>query len=382
MASTVESRRAAPIAPGRAATPGERSGQPAVWWAAIGVFFCGLALYVQGSWILGGDAKTVHTGVTPVPEYMKIGAVTQEILFGLAIPCLFYWLVVRPKRRDGRISLEGLLFLAFFSVWWQDPLYNYLTTGFTYNATFLNLGGWASHIPGWSSPNGQKFAEPLIWDLSFYVVVSVIGVILGSRFMHWALGRWPRLTVGRLLLVMAIGAMLGDFAMEFFWVRIGSYAYAGTIRSLTIFPSRFYRFPLYEPLLAMPLFLGWIALYHFRNDKGQTLVERGVDKVHVGERSKTWIRFFALAGALNLIFLLLNNVWVNVFQIHIDAWPTTLQQRSYFTHGMCGQGTSYPCGASDIAIPRSGATIHVGPNGELVVPAGATLPRVVPLSSK
>jgi hypothetical protein len=49
------------------------------------------------------------------------------------------------------------------------------------------------------------------------------------------------------------------------------------------------------------------------------------------------------------------------------------------THGMCGEGTTYPCGGTNTSIPRGGAEIHVGPDGQLVVPPGATAPTVVPL---
>jgi Spirocyclase AveC-like len=358
---------------------GPPTGRSVLWWGAAGVGFAALQIYVFAAWIASGDAHHVGTGVTPVPTSMKVWADVQQVLFGVALPTLLYVLVIRPKRQHGRVSLEGLLFLAMFFVWWQDPLYNYLTTGFSYNATFLNLGGWAAHIPGWSSPNGRNFAEPLIWDISFYMVVSVLGIIFGARLMRHLQTRWPRLSTGRMLAGMFLLIMVLDFAMEFFWVRIGSYAYAGTISSITIFPSRPYRFPLDEPLLVAPLFLGWLCVYHFRNDRGETFVERGLAQLRVGSGAKTCLRFFALVGVMNLIFLLLNNVWVNAFQIHADAWPRSLQERSYFTHGMCGQGTGYACAGATLPINRSGPTVHIGPAGNMIVPPGTKPPLVVPL---
>jgi Spirocyclase AveC-like len=353
--------------------------RPVVWWALLGAAFVALAAYIHLSWIISGDATHVGTGPTPVPSYMSIAAHAQEVIFGILIVVLAYALVIRPRIREGRIGFDGLLFLAMFTVWWQDPLYNYVSTGFTYNSAFLNLGGWAGHVPGWSSPNPQKFAEPLIWDVSFYVVVSVLAIIYVSRLMSWAQRRWPALTTGKLLVGLFCGLVVADFVLEFAWVLAGSYSYAGTIGSLTIFPSHYFRFPLYESLLAAMLFMGWIPLYHFRNDKGERLIERGIDRVRAGAGGKNLIRFLALAGALNLVFLVFNNVWVNAFQLHAGTWPRTLQERSYFTHGMCGEGTSYQCGGTNISLPRGGNEIHIGREGRVVAPPGAVQPEPVEL---
>jgi hypothetical protein len=43
----------------------------------------------------------------------------------LAVVFFAVWFVVRPKRRDGRLSTDGLLCIGFALIWWQDPLLNY-----------------------------------------------------------------------------------------------------------------------------------------------------------------------------------------------------------------------------------------------------------------
>lgn len=363
---------------GRAPGTPPRPTPPILWWAAVGAVFVAFALYVQGGWLLT-DAHPVPTGVTPVPTYAKIAVIVNEVIFGIGILACVWFALVRPRIRDGRLSFEGLLFLAFMTVWWQDPLYNYLTTGFTYNAYFLNLGGWSERIPGWGSPNGKEFGEPLIWDFGFYAFLSFAGCLLAVWVLKRVKGRFPDLRDGVMWTAYFGFLLVADFIVEFNWVLTGCYSYAGTHDSWTIFPDRYYRFPLYEPILAAMLFIGWTALIFYRNDRGQTVVERGLEKVRTGVAGKQVLRFLALAGMLNLIFLVGNNVWVNAFQHQIDQWPADLQSRSYMTHGMCGEGTTYPCGGTNTSIPRGGAEIHVGPDGQLVVPPGAVAPTVVPL---
>jgi hypothetical protein len=53
-------------------------------------------------------------------------------------------------------------------------------------------------------------------------------------------------------------------------------------------------------------------------------------------------------------------------------------KRSYFTGGICGDGTDVPCPDPVIPMPtkRSG---YIDVNGKLVLPEGATLPTVVPI---
>ena len=356
-----------------------RSTPPILWWAAVGAVFVAVALYVQLSWLLG-DAHPVGTGITRVPTYAKVVVRINEAVSAAGILACVYFAVIRPKLRTGQVGFNGLLFLAFLTVWWQDALFNYTTTGFTYNAYFLNLGGWASHIPGWGSPNGDKFLEPIIWDLSFYAFISFAGCLGAAHLMRRVKRRFPGLSDSVMWVAYFAVLLLIDFALEFQWVLSGLYAYAGTHDSWTIFADHYYRFPLYEPLLAARLFVGWTALVYYRDDRGNSFVERGADKITIGgARARQWLRFLALAGALNLVFLFFNNVEVNIWQHHIDQWPADLQKRSYMTHEMCGQGTTYPCGGNEVSIPRGGTEIHVGPDGKLVVPPGAVTPTVVPL---
>jgi hypothetical protein len=247
----------------------------------VGAVFVAFALYLQGGWLLT-DAHVVDTGVTPVPTYAKIAVIVNEVVFGIGILACVWFALLRPRIRDGRVSFEGLLFCGFMTVWWQDPLYNYLTTGFTYNAYFLNLGGWSERIPGWGSPNGREFGEPLIWDFGFYAFLSFAGCLLAVWVLKRVKGRWPDLRDGVMWTLYFAFLLVADFVVEFQWVLSGAYAYAGTHDSWTIFPDRYYRFPLYEPILAAMLFIGWTALLFCRKrprpDGGRARAGAGADR--------------------------------------------------------------------------------------------------------
>jgi hypothetical protein len=53
------------------------------------------------------------------------------------------------------------------------------------------------------------------------------------------------------------------------------------------------------------------------------------------------------------------------FLLNADSWPADIQSRSYFTAGMCGDGTDYACWGPGVPLPRVGAP-HLDPDGRLV----------------
>ena len=318
--------------------------RPVMGWAALGVLFALLALYVQGRWLLGGQAHHVGTGITPVPLYAKISVRSNEILFGLGSLVCFYLAVLRPKARTGQLSFNGLLWLALFFVWWQDAITNYLAPGFAWNAQFLNLGGWGANIPGWASPNPGQSTIPLVWDVGFYLFASFVLLVTASALLERARHRWPTIKLPVLLALYYVVLVVADFAMEFLWVVTGAYAYGGTIKSWTLFSGHYYQFPIYEALLAAAVFLGWTCLVHFKNEQGETFLERGLGRVTLRRGPKQFVRFLALVGGLNVAYLICYFIPINAFENHGGAWPADLQQRSYMVHGLCGPGTDVTCG--------------------------------------
>jgi hypothetical protein len=351
--------------------------KPVLIWAVIGVFFVGLVVYIQGSWLLT-TAHPIGTGVTPLPVWMKVTIRLNEVVMGAGILWLFYKFVIKPKRETGRFSFDGLMFLGFIFCWWQDPLFNYIAPGFSYNAYFINLGGWAEHIPGWNSPNANNMPEPLIWDLGFYLFISVGGVVLLSNAMRRLKARKPEWGHLRILVCCFIAVFVIDFLLETMWIRTGCYVYGGTIGSWSLFNDGYGKFPIYESIGAGLVYTSWCALRYFVDDKGQTIAERGLDKIKVGQRQKTFIRFLAITGALNVLFLAFYSVPIQIWQVHPGTYPTAVQERSYYMDEVCGAGTDYACPGPDVPISRRCDSFHMGPDGKLRGP-GVTGPVAPPL---
>jgi Spirocyclase AveC-like len=353
--------------------------KPVLWWAGLGAFFVALQMYVVVGWMLSKDFHHIGTGVTPVPTYMTVAARANEVIWAITVPVAVYFLIYRPFRRDGKLTLTGLFMLAFLFVWWQDPVANAISYYFSYTSVNLNMGGFAGHIPFWSSPNGGSIPPPLFIDISYYFVVCTLLATGAAKFWRYWRARNPRVRTSTMIITTYCLFFPIDFVLEFLWCRLGLIVFPGAISSWSIFPSRFYKFPIYEPLLVAALYTGFAMVRYFTNDRGETVAERGAGELRLGAKQRTLVRYLALVGILNVVFLAIYNVPIQVWALHASTWPKAAQERSYITHGMCGAGTDYACTNSRVAFARKNA-VALRPNGTLYVPPGVRLPQVVPLS--
>ncbi|HYH48888.1 MAG TPA: spirocyclase AveC family protein [Acidimicrobiia bacterium] len=351
----------------------ERKTRPVILWAALGAFFVALQIYVFSDWILSGKAVRTPPGPTPVPTFMKICAVAWGIVGVPATALVVYHFLIKQWRRAGHLTLDGMFVIASILMYWQDPLSNYFQWSFTYNAYYPNWGSWVESVPGWMSPNGHRLAEPpfIMGPIYIYMVFGMM--VVGCAVMRKAKSRWPQLGAGGLIAVCVAFFIVFDAILEPLFLTTGFYIYVHAIEGWTLFEGRYFQFPIYEPIFWGVCWAALTCLRYFKDDKGHTIVERGVDRVGVSARAKTAVRLLAVVGCTNLIFLVGYNIPYSWFALHTSSWPKDITDRSYLTNGICGPGTTYACPGPDVPINRPGA-IHISPDGTLVVPPGAKVP--------
>jgi hypothetical protein len=344
----------------------ESTFKPIKAWAVFGLVCVALEIYVLAAWFVSGDAKSVPAGPTTVPVWMtgfaaflQIGSVIAGVAFVILV-------VVRPWRRDGQLSLDGLIGIACLTMFWQDTLINFFSPWFTNSAVFVNLGSWDAHIPGWLSPNGRLNLSPLAMDFPAYIWMFLGGAVVGSAYMRWLKARRPHL--GKFALALrCYGVFVAvDLVLELIFLRFGLYSFPGAISWLTVFHGHYYQFPVYEAFFFPLAWTLWACLRHFRDDKGQTFAERGLDEVRTTPRRRTGLRLLALAGACNAI-LLMYSALVALAGIYASPWPEDVLRRSYLTHGLCGPDTRYACPGPGIPISRPDSA-HLTPEGTMEVP--------------
>ena len=121
----------------------------------------------------------------------------------VGLPIAIWWFIIRPWRRERRITLDGMLMVSMGLMFFQDPLLNYFNTWCTYNTWLWNRGSWSSDIPGWVSPEepGRQVAEPLLINAPGYTSGVLVITIFGCWVMRKIKARWPNISNLRLILV-------------------------------------------------------------------------------------------------------------------------------------------------------------------------------------
>ena len=313
-------------------------------WASLGGLILAFEAYVLIRWVSGPYFKRVPAGPTAEPGWMR--SVENIWQAGGVIAALFclYWCLGRPWRRERTVTTDGLLVVAFSTLWFWDPMSNYFGQWFTYNANLINFGSWVKAVPGWLSyaRPGRMLVEPIVLIPCVYVYFVFVGVLIGCWAMRRTSARWPSLSTPALIAICFVTLCAADLVGEgLIFLPLGFWEYPGG--SGILFASTWHKYPVNEMLTMAATFTAISSLRFFRDDRGHTLAERGIETLRGGHRSATALRFLAVTGAVHLCVIVcyaLPNLYSGS---HSRPWPAALQQRSYLTDLVCGPATSNHC---------------------------------------
>ena len=272
-------------------------------WAALGAVFLTTMAYVLLQWVTSPYFAPAPVGdaVIPEGELMFVRAVEYT---SASLALIVTWFVlIKPIIKTGEISWDGMILILFAGLLWYDVLDNYINTSFWYNAYLTNMGSWGGFIPGWSYPNQGYFPEPFLLMGGLYIWFFMGPAILGGKFLNFMKRRFPNNGMALNIFCLFLGLAMFDAIVEIFFVRTGTFAYPGAIRSLSLWPGEPYQFPLYEPIIVGGMLTTYACLRYFRDDKGFTFVERGVEQMKLPKARETFVRFLALAGVTYSIII-------------------------------------------------------------------------------
>jgi hypothetical protein len=330
--------------------------RPVLGWAAVGAALLAFELYVLARWVLGANFVPTDPG----PDAIDPGTGTFFVVLQIVVPlaaviALWFWVVV-PWRREGRLTGDGMLVLAGAMLFFWDMSLNYTATGLLYNSHFLNYGAWANDAwPSWMSPGGNLLPEPILICQPGYTCMVFSQVMLILALVRRLKARRPSLGPVGAVAFMTVGLIITDTIIETILLRIGIYAYPHGLRWLTLYAGETYQLPMTEPIFFAGLGLGSIAaLGYFRNDRGETFVERGAGALKATGAKLQWVRFLAVFGGVHLAFAVLYFIPCQWLATHGDPFPAGYP--SYMINGVCNylgdQPQLPPCPGPGVPIPR------------------------------
>lgn len=314
--------------------------------AALGILLAGIQAYLLVKWVAGPNFAEVSYGPTVPPTWMKVAILTVQVLSTAMVVVLVYRFVVLPFRRERRIPFDGLLVLTALCVSMYDPLSSYFHVWFAYNSYFVNWGTPMVGMPGWQSFNepGAQIAWPIFFIPALYAGMFLGIPVLGCLVMRRARSRWPQLPNIGLLAICFITIVVIDIVLEGVIVmRLGIYDHTGP--SIPLLDSYYSHNALANIVLVAVTITAVTALRYFRNDRGETLVERGSEQFGRSGARPSTLRFFAVFAAMQMCLLLGYHVpmaiWTTITPN--SAWHEDMQQNSYLNDHICGVGTARVC---------------------------------------
>lgn len=341
------------IAAGGQVLPVPRKVAPIMAWAALGAILLAFEIYVLGSWLLGSNFIPTPPGADPISPAYRNFLIGVQVAVPLAtLACWWVW-IIKPILRERRVTSDVMIASAAVMIFFWDMCMNYTSVQLLYNSHMVNFGAWANGSwPGWISPKAQLLPEPIFVSPPGYTCLVFGQVVFICWLLRKASARWGNLSVFQILGLIVLGLTVVDSLIEIALLRSGLYAYPGSIRAITLFAGETYQFPLSEGFLFGGLGLGAIAaLKFFKDDRGQTFVERGVEQLRYSAVGKQWLRFLAIFGFCHGAFLALYMVPNQWLAMHADAFPAGYP--TYMINGMCASGDDgRQCPGPGVAMPR------------------------------
>jgi len=346
-------------------------------WAFFGALIVAFETYVLVKWVTGPNFESVSAGVTPVPDPIKIAGTVITYGGFVAMFYLIYRFVWKVWRQQRTVTAEGLLLIWFATFsWFMDPFANMFTPFFTYNSWFPNMGSWVADIPFWQSVTSGQPGAMQSYPMLFIVTAYVWGLWGVVSAQAWSMrrmrARWPRMSTPALVWWSYWWGFVVFMLLEIVYMRCGIYGYHAAIPELTLWVGEYYQFPLYEAMFAGFWCLGYASLLYFRNDLGQTIVERGVERIKSGGASKIGLRFLALTAISTVIYMVSYNIPYWILNISTnEAWPEGRQGESYWNNGICGPEADRVCGDPRLPL-QFNDTGYFNIDGEFILPEGTT----------
>jgi hypothetical protein len=279
-------------------------------------------------------------------------------LFGIGL-WIAWRVLFRPLLRERRLTTDGMITIGFLICWFWDLLPNVQVWTFAYNSHFINMGGWAEFIPFWNAPNSAYLHEPILLLGGAYLGWFFMGpMIIGSKFINWLKGRFGLSTFGAFTVLWFL--LLALEAVALFWMAISEFMqFPGVVKSMSLFSGKPYQYPLYDCVMGAFLFVGYAALHYFRDDKGRTFVEKGVDTLRLAPWGRKLLSQLAITGYIQVLLIFGYLVPYQLFAVRVDAYP---QMKSYMNPNVCGPGTDYAC-PDRVTVPvPSKTSLHITPD--------------------
>lgn len=309
--------------------------------AAIGVVFLAWEAWTLTAWLLDGP-RQVTSGRDTGSSTWYIAVALQV----LAAAAAFFLgrNVIRGVRRERRLTFDAMLCIACGSAYWLDSMANFFQPVLLYSTHWVNLNAWCGYAPFVINTSCDQTVEPILYIGICYAFLFYGCTILGGYLVRALRSRYPDISVAKLYLILGLGSFVVDIAYEapMNYLHLWSMPAAPRYFSLFSGSHRYSLFMFFATFIFIPPI---VLIRHFKDDRGRTVFERGLD--HLEGRRRTATILLALIGVVQLTFA----AAVVAYQIQGPYSQRWGNYPSHVLNGVCDNGavtgTAYgPCPGS------------------------------------
>jgi hypothetical protein len=326
-------------------------------WAFVGLVTIALMCRTWIPWLTGSETSQPDPG-TDHYRYTWALRGTEGISLGVFLG-LGYWGLVRPLRQGRGLILDGKIFIAAFLVSSLDILYASLNPTWAMNAHAVSLGVWSDHMPAFANPGQSGNAWGLLWCLPAYIWLGLGASLVGTAILGRLRVRFPQVSTVALYLVTLAVFYVVFALIENLWLRTQVYTYVSAWSDLTLWAGKTYQWPLYSPLFIGAYCLGYTWLRDSRDANGRCAVDRELDTIRAGRRTRNVVSVLAITGFAAATTVFGYQIPWALMSMKGDSTPAL---PSYLQPGLnCGQPGQHLCASQYLyrlrADPRGLPTV-------------------------
>ena len=293
-------------------------------WAIFGALWVVISAQAIVRWVLSDQFAPVSPAGPDVYPVWRLASLRVLEVISFAVLLGFIWFcVIKPVRRDGRLSLDGKLVISGLFGAIADACLNLQTYLFAWKAHSVNLGVWTAFLPFHNVDSSSRYAEALLWGVPMYIYLNTGAAIIGCRLVLALRRRFPRISNMSAFAILYALFFAGSLLLENAIIRLTqAYAYVQTPGSVTLFAGSLYQFPIYESIFVAAISLAYtgVRLSAIDSPDGVSWVERGYQRWRPALREA--VRLLAIVGFGVAAFLVLYHLPLNWLGIIGDSHAT------------------------------------------------------------
>jgi hypothetical protein len=271
----------------------------------------------------------------------------EAVLVVLSLWVILY--LVRGCRRAGRILTVDVMFcLCGATLFWSDVGDNFFQPVLLFSSKWINVNATCGHMPFVVNSQCGAAPDPIVFNWLAETFGLLAGAVLIGALLNRLRVRRPDLSMRQLFAVVVLAGILLDLLFELPAISLHLWTYTASAGLPLGGGQRYALFEVVEGGLFFALFV-WVRYY--KNDKGQTLVERGVDSTT--SRFQTAISLLALYGFFQAVTWIPGMLPLAAQSFYQSRWPAL---PAHLVNDVCGNGTPYgPCpGTPHFRMPGRG----------------------------